>query len=338
MSAPAITLTANAQDFTGASVGSAGGPSKLAITLCGFGALLPRIPGTSVLFRPGPIYIESANGAFSTPLWGNDVITPNGTYYTIALLDAQGNVVQCGAYQLTGGGTFDLSQLTPMSFPGQGITVTSVFFQGIPAFQLSPSTVNGVNTVFTFTAPASPTPTLAVFAGGIFQSITNADYSLAYAGSSIWNITFAIAPTLGPVAVLLFAQGSGGAGITQLTGDVAAGPGTGSQAATLATVNSAPGSFTNSNITVNAKGLVTAASTGSGGGGGGGTFTAELVAFSGTAGALANTPITVIGFFKNGQLLTTLGSAPDYSITGPGAITLTVAAGGSDVYIALYYH
>src|ERR1035441_9779925 len=50
--------------------------------------------------------------------------------------------------------------------------------------------------------------------------------------------------------------------IVTLTGDVtAAGPG--AAASTLATVNSNVGSFTNSSITVNAKGLVTAASSGS---------------------------------------------------------------------------
>lgn len=53
-------------------------------------------------------------------------------------------------------------------------------------------------------------------------------------------------------------------GINQLTGDVTAGPGTGSQAATLATVNSNIGSFGSStsipSFTVNAKGLITAAS------------------------------------------------------------------------------
>lgn len=50
--------------------------------------------------------------------------------------------------------------------------------------------------------------------------------------------------------------------ITAITGDVtAAGPG--SSAATLATVNSNVGSFTNASITVNAKGLITAASSGS---------------------------------------------------------------------------
>lgn len=56
-----------------------------------------------------------------------------------------------------------------------------------------------------------------------------------------------------------------GGGITTLTGDVTAGPGSGSQAATLATVNTDVGSYTSANITVNAKGLVTAAADGASG-------------------------------------------------------------------------
>lgn len=58
------------------------------------------------------------------------------------------------------------------------------------------------------------------------------------------------------------AKANASAGITQLTGDVTAGPGSGSQAATLATVNSNVGTFGSATkvavVTVNAKGLTTA--------------------------------------------------------------------------------
>jgi hypothetical protein len=57
-------------------------------------------------------------------------------------------------------------------------------------------------------------------------------------------------------------HGSGTGGVATLTGDIT-GSGTSSIVTTLATVNGNVGSFTNASITVNGKGLITAASSGS---------------------------------------------------------------------------
>lgn len=83
-----------------------------------------------------------------------------------------------------------------------------------------------------------------------------------------------------------------GSYITALTGDITA-SGPGSVAATLATVNSNIGSFTNANITVNGKGLITAAANGSGGSG---TVTSVTLASPNSTFSLSGTnPVTTSG-------------------------------------------
>lgn len=207
---PSITLTATLQDVAGSAIGSAANPSKLCIALCGFGALLPRIAGTSLIGRVGPVYLESTSGTFTTFLWGNDVINPSGTYYTISLLDGQGNVVQCAAYQLTGSGTVDLSSLSPIITPAQGSPGITAVFASAPTIQQCSGALDTVNKNFTFSAPASPTPLIAVHAAGIFLTPTN-DYSApTFQGGTTWQVILTSAPQAGPVTVLIFAQANAG--------------------------------------------------------------------------------------------------------------------------------
>lgn len=107
-------------------------------------------------------------------------------------------------------------------------------------------------------------------------------------------------------------------GITQLTGDVTAGPGSGSQAATLATVNSNVGLFGSSTsiptVTVNAKGLITAAS--------GNAVVAPAGTLTGTTlnSSVINSSLTSVGTLTN----LTVTNPITGSVTGNAATATTL--------------
>ncbi|HEY2351084.1 MAG TPA: hypothetical protein VGH83_01155 [Candidatus Acidoferrum sp.] len=112
---PAITLTANLESILGG-VATAG---YLRITLCGFGPAMPSVPGVGMLADAGiPKQLGPQGGApLSQLLWGNDVISPSGTFYEIAVLDINENAVQCGNYQFSGSGAIDLSMAPQIVAP-----------------------------------------------------------------------------------------------------------------------------------------------------------------------------------------------------------------------------
>lgn len=73
----------------------------------------------------------------------------------------------------------------------------------VPGAQTSPSTVDGVNKDFTFSAAASPTPAILVFAGGVFQTAVTDFSAPVFVSGTTWKITFVNAPANGPITILM---------------------------------------------------------------------------------------------------------------------------------------
>jgi hypothetical protein len=125
--------------------------------------------------------------------------------------------------------------------------------------------------------------------------------------------------SLGAQAAGSYASGTGSASGTNtgdqlisLSGDVS-GSGTSSLVVTLPTVNVSPGEYTNANITVNAKGLVTSVTNGAGGGGGGSLTSVSIAPVNGISATIA-TPTTTP------NISITLGAITPTSVVATGNI------------------
>jgi len=242
------TITAAAANFSGAITasnfsGSSSGTNTGDVTLAAVGAspnanaaslsgqvlnLQPfssAFPGVVTASGGGTVNFLRADGTWATP--------PNsgGTVTSVALtvpsfLSISGSpITTSGTLAVTLSGT-----ALPIANGGTGQTTASAAFGA-----LSPLTTKG--DILGFDTANNRVPI------GTDGFILTADSTQAL------GLKWAAAPV---------------SGITQLTGDVTAGPGSGSQVATLATVNANVGSFGSStsipSFTVNAKGLITAAS------------------------------------------------------------------------------
>lgn len=116
---PQITLTANLESI----IGGAFTGGFLRITLCGSGPIIPAVPGTCLLADATIPQITNAQVDAGHPitvkLFGNDVITPGPdvTFYEIAVLDSDENVIQSGNYRFDGVAAIDLSQAVQIVAP-----------------------------------------------------------------------------------------------------------------------------------------------------------------------------------------------------------------------------
>jgi hypothetical protein len=89
------------------SVDSTGVPGSVEVQLCGYGSQIPIVglnPGGKLNTKA----TCDATGHFTFTIRGNDVIVPNGTYYTITSHDDNGDIMQCNAYMFADATNYDL--------------------------------------------------------------------------------------------------------------------------------------------------------------------------------------------------------------------------------------
>jgi len=90
--------------------------AKVRIELSNYGPYIPAETGTTrgTLAKGEDYAAMSSPGVFDAYLFRNDQIYPIGTFYTVIVEDADGNVIQCGAYRFNTDGDFDLATQTPI--------------------------------------------------------------------------------------------------------------------------------------------------------------------------------------------------------------------------------
>lgn len=180
----------------------------------------------------------------------------------------------------------------------------------------------GQSVIYKTTNPATPTLTTALFAGALSGTFGAATFEIKPQGAISTND--AINDTLACTALTGTLQA---AQFPALTGDIT--NTAGSLADTLATVNSNVGSFTKLNVTVNGKGLVTAASTG-----GSGSFTPiteTVITGTSQAGSTNNSYASNNASLVTITLPSTFAVGDEFEVQGLGAGGWLIAQNSSQL-------
>jgi len=238
------------------------------------GAVVPDNTTTSVSGLTG--IISAIVGGSAIDQLNGDVTTPaNSTGNTTATLATVNSNV--GTYSFAHI-TVNAKGLITAASTGTPGTVNSVGLSMPGEFSVanSPVTSSGTLTVSKTNQSANRVyagPTTGSAAAPAFRTLVGADIPIALAPISsppTPGVLGGVIPdgdTISIDAYGVISAIAGTTGISQLTGDVTAGPGSGSQVATLASTGVTPGSYSFTNLTVDAKGRITSASSGSIGGG-----------------------------------------------------------------------
>jgi hypothetical protein len=111
-----ITVSGHCKDPSGANIAG-----HVVFTLCNFGANIPRVIGTNAMVPVSVTVDAAANGSWSTSIQGNDSIdpgaanTPPTTFYNVAFLDANKNIIQILPFNFTGAGPNNLDSQAPLN-------------------------------------------------------------------------------------------------------------------------------------------------------------------------------------------------------------------------------
>lgn len=271
-----------------------------------------NVSGTTTLNSSLTGVTRAASGVISAAELSGDVTTSGSNVTTL---------------KNTGAGAGSCTNCS-VTFDAQG-RETAYSSGTAPVTSLTVASANGF--AGSFSAGATPALTLSTTVTGILSGNGTAISAASTTGSG--NVVLATSPTIATPTIAKIANltTNGIVYVTNSDGTLNSGPLTGdvttsAAAATLATVNSNVGSFTNANITVNAKGLITAAANGSGGSGANEIVFLKDVETSGTDG----------GTFTAGawrtRVLNTLQNLGSYAwVTSPSSNQWTLTAGSYEV-------